>query len=259
VLDEADPNSFRVRAYETAAQAIAAQASDLGRLTPRELQQIPGIGKSTADKVRELLETGEVRKLEELRRKYPRGLVALLRIQGLGPKALQAARELGVESIDDLRRRSPGTACCGSRGLRREVRGEARSALVASRRRAPRPHADLGRAAARERIVARLLEVPGVSQAIPAARCGASARRSATSTWWLPPRARARDGALVVDALVERVLVRGDVEDQRRHRRGAGRPARRRRAPARRGAALLHRLEGHNIKLRQRALRAASR
>src|SRR5258708_11175498 len=104
MLDEGDPQSFRVRAYESAAQAVAAQATDLGRLTVKELQQIDGIGKSTAEKIRELLETGKVAKLEALRQKHPPGVVALLRIQGLGPKALAKLRaELGVESIDDLR------------------------------------------------------------------------------------------------------------------------------------------------------------
>src|SRR4051794_18430712 len=105
MLDEGDPNSFRVRAYESAAHAIAAQATDLGRLTAKELQRIEGIGKSTADKIRELLETGKVAKLEALRQKHPSSVVALLRIQGLGPKALNRLRaELGVQGIDDLRR-----------------------------------------------------------------------------------------------------------------------------------------------------------
>src|SRR5262249_32024063 len=103
-LDEADPQSFRVRAYESAAQAISAQASDPGKLTVKELQQIEGIGKSTAAKIRELLETGKVAKLEALRRKHPPSVVALLRIQGLGPKALGKLRaELGVASLEDLR------------------------------------------------------------------------------------------------------------------------------------------------------------
>src|SRR3954469_18047305 len=105
ILDEGDPNSFRVRAYESAAQSITAQASDLGKLTVAELQKIDGIGKSTAEKIRELIETGKVAKLEALRQKHPPPVVALLRIQGLGPKALQRLRaELGVQSIDDLRR-----------------------------------------------------------------------------------------------------------------------------------------------------------
>src|SRR5207248_1813185 len=104
MLEEGDPQSFRVRAYESAAQAIAAQATDLGKLTAKELQKIEGIGKSTADKIRELLETGKVTKLEALRQKHPSSVVALLRIQGLGPKAVARLRaELGVLSIDDLR------------------------------------------------------------------------------------------------------------------------------------------------------------
>jgi DNA polymerase (family 10) len=104
-LDEGDPNSFRVRAYETAALAISAHTGDVSALSVKELQQISGIGKGTARKIHELLDTGKVEKLEALRRKHPPGVVALLRIQGLGPKALGKLRtELGVESIDDLRR-----------------------------------------------------------------------------------------------------------------------------------------------------------
>ena len=37
MLDEGDPQSFRVRAYESAAQAVAAQANDLGTLTAKDL------------------------------------------------------------------------------------------------------------------------------------------------------------------------------------------------------------------------------
>src|SRR6185436_11844749 len=105
MLEEGDPQSFRVRAYESAAQSITAQASDLGKLTVQELQKIEGVGKSTADKIRELIETGKVAKLEGLRAKHPPAVVALLRIQGLGPKALKRLRaELGVASMADLQR-----------------------------------------------------------------------------------------------------------------------------------------------------------
>src|SRR5262249_53192056 len=40
MLDEGDPQSFRVRAYESAAHAVEAQASDLGKMTVEELQKI---------------------------------------------------------------------------------------------------------------------------------------------------------------------------------------------------------------------------
>src|SRR5215831_17613164 len=79
MLEEGDPQSFRVRAYESAMHAISAQATDLGKLTAKDLQKISGIGKSTADKIRELIDTGRVEKLEGLRKKHPRSVVLLLR------------------------------------------------------------------------------------------------------------------------------------------------------------------------------------
>src|ERR1700722_6654335 len=81
VLDEGNPQSFRARAYEGAAQAIAATGTDLGQLSTKELLGLPGIGKSTAAKIRELETTGKVGRLEELRAKHPASVVALLRIQ----------------------------------------------------------------------------------------------------------------------------------------------------------------------------------
>src|SRR5882672_6965818 len=97
MLDEGDPQSFRVRAYESAAQAIAAQANDLGTLTEKELLKIEGVGKSTAAKIQELLTHGKVEKVDALRAKHPASVVALMRIQGLGPKAVNKLRaELGV-------------------------------------------------------------------------------------------------------------------------------------------------------------------
>src|SRR5579872_1254350 len=105
MLEEGDPQSFRVRAYESAAQGITSHSGDLAKLSAAELVQIEGVGKSTAAKIRELLETGRVEKLETLRKNHPPSVVALLRIQGLGPKAVKRLRaELAVQSVDDLRR-----------------------------------------------------------------------------------------------------------------------------------------------------------
>src|SRR3982751_1765062 len=171
MLDEGDPQSFRVRAYESAAHAIAAQATDLGRLTVKELQGIDGIGKSTAEKIRELLETGKVTKLETLRQRHPASVVALLRIQGLGPKAVARLRaELGVQSIDDLR------AALAAHHLRALKRFGERSEeqLPRSRWRCRSPggsSAGCGRS--------RACRTPPI-----AARSAASRRPSATSTWW---------------------------------------------------------------------------
>src|SRR5262245_32550427 len=178
-LDEANPQSFRVRAYESAAQAIAAQATDLGKLTPKELQQISGIGKSTADKIRELLETGKVAKLEALRQKHPPSVVALLKIQGLGPKALSRFRaELGVTSIDDFRRVLSEHKLRTMKGF-----GEKSEEKLAKALARLDEQGSIGRTPISvalplaTRIVGRMLEVPGVTHA---SYCGSVRRFSET-------------------------------------------------------------------------------
>jgi DNA polymerase (family 10) len=258
LLDEGDPQSFRVRAYESAAQAIAAEASDLGRLTPRELQQIQGIGKSTADKIRELLETGKVKKLEALRQKHPRSVVALLRIQGLGPKALRKLRaELGVASIDDLRsalaeHKVRGLEGFGAKSEEKLAQALARFESQGSVGRTPISVA----LPLATRIVERMLEVPGVTHA---AYCG-SLRRFSETVGDVDLVVAASDPGSVMEAfvsmgVVERILARGESKTSVVTHRGTQVDLRVV-AEHQLGAARLYFTgsKGHNIKLRQRAL-----
>jgi DNA polymerase (family X) len=257
-LDEADPQSFRVRAYESAYQAVAAQATDLGRMTAKELQQIHGIGKSTADKIRELLESGRVAKLEALRAKHPRSVVALLKIQGLGPKAVRRLRaELGVESIDDLRRalaeqRVRTLAGFGAKSEEKLAESLARLDAQGQVERTPISVA----LPLATRIVERLREVPGV---LHAEFCG-SLRRFAETIGDVDVVVAAADPGPVMDALValpavERVLGRGEAKTSVVTHRGTQVDLRVV-AAHQLGAALLYFTgsKGHNIKLRQRAL-----
>jgi DNA polymerase (family 10) len=257
-LDEANPQSFRVRAYEAAAQAIAAQASDLGRLTAKELQQIEGIGKSTAEKIRELLETGKVKKLEALRAKHPPGIVELLRIQGLGPKALAKLRsELGVASLDDLRRVLAEHKVRALEGFGEKSEEKLTRALAhfeAQRSQGRTPIAVALPLA--QGIVERLREVPGVTHA---SYCG-SLRRFCEMIGDVDIVVAASDPTPVMDALVSmtsvaRVLGRGESKTAVVTHRGTQVDLR---VVAERqlGAARLYFTgsKGHNIKLRQRAL-----
>jgi len=257
MLDEGDPQSFRVRAYDSAAQAIAAHATDLGTLTVKELQKIEGIGKSTAEKIRELLETGKVQKLEGLRAKHPRAIVALLRIQGLGPKSLKRLREeLAVASLDDLRRalaehKLRTLKGFGPKAEENLARSLARLEEQGSVERTPISVAwPLG-----QRIAARMGEVPGV---VHASVCGSLRRFSETigdidvvvaSTDPEPVMA-----AFVSMSSVDRVLGRGASKTSVVTRRGVQVDLRVV-APAQLGAAQLYFTgsKGHNIKLRARA------
>lgn len=98
---------FRVRAYRNAARVIQDAASplrDMVESDPKQLTELPGIGKDLAGKIQETLTTGDFADHRELRAKFPPGLLDLLRIQGLGPKRVkQLYDELHIASPDDLR------------------------------------------------------------------------------------------------------------------------------------------------------------
>ena len=257
-LDEGDPQSFRVRAYEVASRAIAGQATDLGKLTTKDLQKIEGIGKSTADKIRQLLEHGRVDKLEALRAKYPPSVVALTRIQGLGPKAVHKLRDaLGVQSIDDLRRALSEQRVRTLPGFGAKSEEKLAEALARLERQASLDRTPISVALPlAERIVARMLEVPGVTHA---SYCG-SLRRFVETVGDVDIVVAASAAEPVMDALVSmsiapRVLGRGPTKTSLVTQRGTQvdlRVVEQHQL----GAARLYFTgsKGHNIKLRQRAL-----
>ncbi|MFQ5948676.1 MAG: helix-hairpin-helix domain-containing protein, partial [Acidimicrobiia bacterium] len=103
-LDEGSPQSFRARAYEGAARTVEGLGQDAADMSETALTTLRGVGKSTARKIREYVETGAITKLEELRERFPPGYLELTRIPGLGPKTIELLRsELGVQNVEDLR------------------------------------------------------------------------------------------------------------------------------------------------------------
>jgi DNA polymerase (family X) len=111
-------NPFRVRAYHTAAQALVNLAGDLpDMIAGGSLKEVPGIGDTMYSKIVQLATTGHLPSYDELRRSTPPGLVALLRIPGLGPKKIKALHEtLKIESMADLR-------AAGESGLIAKLKG----------------------------------------------------------------------------------------------------------------------------------------
>jgi DNA polymerase (family 10) len=98
---------FKARAYAGAARAlIALDTDDLGPLLRSgELADTPGIGPATLSVVRDLVETGESRYLNQLSEGMPSGMVDLIRVPGLNPQKIQLIHdELGVDTLEDLER-----------------------------------------------------------------------------------------------------------------------------------------------------------
>jgi DNA polymerase (family X) len=97
---------YRVLAYSTAAKAIrespvsVEELSRTGRAT-----EIPGVGKTLAEKIAALLETGEIPAAAKLKAKFPATLVQVTRVPGIGPKTARLLwDELEIASLEDLKK-----------------------------------------------------------------------------------------------------------------------------------------------------------
>lgn len=97
--------AFKPVAYRRAARNIEALEDDFEKTVAEgRLKDIPGVGDAMTKKIEELVTTGELRYLEQLRSEVPAGLVDLLRVPEVGPKtAMILYKELGISSIDQLK------------------------------------------------------------------------------------------------------------------------------------------------------------
>ena len=100
-------NPFRVRAYRNAARTVSGLSRSVADLAKEDkgLDGIPGIGKDLAEKIRTIVATKKLPFLEDLKKEFPPGLSALLRVRGLGPKKVAALhKELKIASVEDLKK-----------------------------------------------------------------------------------------------------------------------------------------------------------
>lgn len=118
VMAEGSKQAFRVRAYEKAVSAVQTLPQDAAGMTASDLEKVPGIGKSTASKIREYVDTGSVQTITDLRERFPAEMMELTRIPGLGPKTVVMLRDrLGVASVDQLRQAIADDALRGLPGM----------------------------------------------------------------------------------------------------------------------------------------------
>src|SRR6201984_1527472 len=104
LLELKGENPFKIRAYTNAARSLETFGGNVSDLQDEEaLAKLPGIGKSIAEKIKDLAATGSLKYLEELRAEFPAAILELFSISGLGAKKIKALHEqLQISSIDDL-------------------------------------------------------------------------------------------------------------------------------------------------------------
>lgn len=107
ILLEMQDVEFKPRAYEKAALAIESLSENVFDIYKKGglklLEEIPAVGKAIAEKIEELLQTGKLKYLEDLKKQTPVNLKELLQIEGLGPKSIKKLyQKLGVKNLADL-------------------------------------------------------------------------------------------------------------------------------------------------------------
>jgi len=164
---------YRVLAYSSAAKAIrespisVAELAAAGRAT-----EIPGVGRTLAEKIDALLETGEIPAAAKLKAKFPPTLIEVTRVPGLGAKtAKRLFDELGIASLEELKEAAEGERIRDVKGLGPKVEenvlaslerlgepGQGPGRLLLS---AVRPIAEELAAALREHPAAQRVEIAG--------------------------------------------------------------------------------------------------
>ena len=131
-------NYHRIMAYRRAAENIAALGRPLEEVwRAGELETIPGIGKTLAAKIDELMRTGRLGAYEKLQAQVPAGVVEMLEIPDVGPKRValfwkelgiigigaleQAAREGRLRTLPGMGARSEGKVLAGIEALERRT------------------------------------------------------------------------------------------------------------------------------------------
>jgi DNA polymerase (family 10) len=122
LLELKGENPFRVRAYRRAAMNVEGISKELSSLGEEELTAIPGIGKDLAGKIRQYSETGRVDLHEELKKEIPAGLLAILRVPGVGPKTAKMLHDKrNVKSLEELEELARGRKLAGLPGIQEKT------------------------------------------------------------------------------------------------------------------------------------------
>jgi DNA polymerase (family 10) len=200
----------RVLAYRNAAKAVRDAPRSVTAMTRAgTVTELPGVGKTLEEKLRALVETGEIPALEKLRAKIPDGLLVLTRLPGLGPKrARKLFDALGVDGPAALRTAIEQHRVADLAGFGAKTEAKLLALLDAAGDDVDRPKRDLLSHALplAESLVAELRE-RGKDAGVHRVEVAGSARRQADSVHDLDIIATADDPQALVDVFRSSELV----------------------------------------------------
>ena len=248
---------YVVLAYRKASESLLAlprEASDYWK--EGTLREIPGVGKAIAEKIDELLSTGKLQFLENLKKEVPESLATWLQVPSLGPKKVAAIwKALDITTLAELEAAAKDGKLRGLPGMGAKSETAILEGLASLSRRSGRM--PLGHAyPLAQDIIAQLKKVKGVVEA----QSAGSLRRMRSTVGDLDILVAAKDSAAVMDAFVNlprvsRVLGKGETKSSVEFTDGV-RAQVWVHAPEKFGTALQYATgsKDHNVKLRQIAL-----
>src|SRR5262245_473990 len=177
LLELRGENRFKVNAYLNGARTIEQMDEDLVTLCQEDrLGEVRGVGSTLCGVITTLVTTGSHPLLDQLRAETPIGLMEMLRLPGVGPKKVKALHESGISDLQSLR-----TACLAGevaklKGFGAKTQQKILEGIDFVAQAGQRVRLDRATELA-DTMIARLREVPGVSQIMP---CGSLRRRRET-------------------------------------------------------------------------------
>ncbi|MBO0911164.1 MAG: DNA polymerase/3'-5' exonuclease PolX [Acidobacteria bacterium] len=265
LLEVDGQDSFRIRSYRNAAEAIEALPQQISDLIsePKQVLAIPGIGKGMLENLGEMFRDGRLSLHAELLKKYRPSMLELLRVQGLGPRTValiwSAYQICDLEGVEKLAREGK-IRILPRMGEKQEQK--LLKAIEDYRRIAGRFLLNAAEEQA-QKITEHLKDYPGVEKAVPAG----SLRRGRETVGDLdilvtgPACLNERDREPLIDHIIKlpglmEIIARGENKVSFRLRGGMQVDVRFL-PPESFGAAMQYFTgsKGHNVALRQRALK----
>jgi DNA polymerase (family X) len=163
ILEIQGESKFKFLAYRRASETLAELPRDLQSYRAEgSLEDIQGVGKAIAEKITELLDTGKLDFYEKRKAEVPLGVVAITRINGVGPKKAKLFwDELGITSVEQLKEAAEAGKLAPLAGMGKKSEDKVIAGIEAMERRSTRM--PLGKALpAAQLILDVLMKLPGV-------------------------------------------------------------------------------------------------
>lgn len=109
-------------AYRRAARSLEALKQDVKEIYKKgglkSLDEIPEIGEGISKKIVEYIETGKIKKYEELKKTLPKHMTVLLKVPGMGPKKAKKLNDiLKISTLEQLKKAAQEHKIAGLQGF----------------------------------------------------------------------------------------------------------------------------------------------